>query len=102
MSRPHKHNKRRFNTYRTLDRIEDARPVVVLPAVGEGFGMLQIDAVTRFYRDEHQNLRKALGGPLDASSKLTEAEEKGIALAFERRFGKKPIPVEDLIGGRHG
>jgi hypothetical protein len=102
LSRPHKHNKRRFNNYRQLDRLEETRPVVVLPAVGEGFGMLQIDAVTRLYREEHQNLRRSLGGATDASGKLTEAEEQAIAVAFERRFGRKPIPIEDLMEGRRG
>lgn len=99
MSQPHCHNKRRFNTFRLMEQTERARPIVVIPAVGEKLGMLSLDAVTRKYQEQCDSLNQTIFSQSGASGKLTEEDMENIAIAFERRFGKKPIPIEDLING---
>jgi hypothetical protein len=99
LARPHCHNKRKFNTYRLLDRLEESRPLIVIPAVGENLGMLNIDGVMRNYEEQYDSFKELLGVEPDASSEAAEASEEFMEQWFERRFGRKPVPIEDLING---
>jgi hypothetical protein len=99
LSRPHCQNKRRFNTYRLLDRAEDSRPVTVIPAVGENLSMPSIDSVQRNYQEQADSLKESLGYAPAASGEEIQASEEFMAAWFERRYGRKPIPIEEITHG---
>lgn len=74
---------------------------MVIPAVGEGLAMPLIEQVTQNYRTEYKSLTDMLGaspGSLGAVIS-TGIDERHMSDWFEKRFGRKPIPIEDLING---
>jgi len=96
MGRPHLHNKRRFSTYRAMDRLEESRPLIVVPAVGDNLAMLSIEGAQKAYQEQEDAFKVMLGIQPGTSGELTEASERFMEEWFEKRFGRKPIPIEEL------
>lgn len=97
----HRSNKRKFNTYRTMDSLSEIRPIVVIPAVGENLAMLSIDNAQSNFQEQQINFYKEIG--LTRITPVIDPEiELAIKAQLEKAVGKKIYTIEELLEKRNG
>lgn len=96
MDNSHASNKRKFETYRSMDSLEVATPIVAYPILSEEAGKATGNAVSAAYED----FMNQIGLEKKAALKITPAEEDQMRRIMEKAAGGPMIDIEDILKNR--
>lgn len=87
--------KRKLETYRAIEQLEQSLPIIAYPILGEEGGRAATQRVERM----ESNLKELIGIGMSIEKMTPETMEQ-LTGFFEEQVGEELISIEDLIKGR--
>lgn len=94
LNNPHCSNKRKFRTYKAMDKLQSDTPILAIPLIGDS-----IKRAASIADQAKQGLFEAIGVNMSQPT-MTIEESDDMKKILEREIGHELIDIEDLIKNR--
>ena len=92
----HASNKRKFNTYRAMDSLEAASPIVAYPILSKEAG----EDVGKSVSAAHEDFMNQIGFEKKVEPEITPAQEDQMREILSKAAGGPMVDIEDILKGR--